>query len=48
MTMKCIELIHLSPKTWREEFWNMDDAGISHVSNSSTAFTHTHLSRAES
>ena len=26
--MKCIELIHLSPKTLWEKFWTTDDVGI--------------------
>ena len=47
-TMKCIELINLSPTTWWEELCTMDDSCISFVSNYSTSFTNTLLSRAES
>ena len=45
--INCIELIHISPKTWWELFWTTDDACISFVSNSSTSFTNTLFSRAE-
>ena len=47
ITMKCIELIHISHKTWWEEFWTTDDAGIRFVSNYSTAFTNALLYHAE-
>ena len=44
VTMNCIELINIYPKTWWEEFWTTDDACIIFVSNSSTEFTNTFLS----
>ena len=47
VTMEGIALIHLSPKTWWEEFWITDYAFISFISNSSTAFTNNFLSHAE-
>ena len=47
ITMEVIELIHLSSKTWWEEFWTMDDAGISFVSNYSRSIKNTLLSFAE-
>ena len=47
ITMKCIKLINLYPKTWWEGFWTTDDACIRFVSNYSTAFTNTLLSRAD-
>ena len=46
--MKGVEIIHISSKTWWEEFWSMYDAGISLVSNSSIAFANTLLSHADS
>ena len=36
--MKGVELIHISSKTWWEEFWTMDDSGIRFVSNTSLSF----------
>ena len=47
VTMKCIELIHFSPKTWWEEFWTTDDVHIRFVSNYSTTVTNNILSHAE-
>ena len=48
ITMKCIEMIHLYLKTWWEECFTTDDAGISFVSNTSKTFTNTLLSCAKS
>ena len=48
INMKGVEVIHLSSKTWWEEFWTTDDAGISFVSNYSTEFANTLLSHVES
>ena len=47
-TTKCIELVHISPKAWWEEFWTTDDSSIIFVSNYYTAFTNNFLHRAES
>ena len=47
-TITFVEIIRLSYQTWWEGFWATDDAGISPVSNSSTAFSNTLLSRTES
>ena len=46
--MKSVELIHISSKTWWEEFRATNDAGISLVSNPSTALLHNILSHADS
>ena len=48
VTIECIEMIHLSPKTFWEEFWTTDDACIRFVSNSSTELTNNFLYRVES
>ena len=48
VTMKCIELIHVSLKNWWEGFLTTDDACISFLYNSSTSFTNTILYHAES
>ena len=43
-TMKGVELIYLSSKTWWEKFSATDDSGIIFVSNTSTEFANTLLS----
>ena len=47
-TIKGVELIHLSYKTWWEEFRAIEDEGISLVYNPSTVFAINHLYNAES
>ena len=46
-TMKGVELINLSSKTWREEFIVLDNSCISLVFNTSTEFTNILLSHAK-
>ena len=48
MTMKGIDLIHISSNTWWGGFWTTDDAGIIFVSNYSTVFENIILSHTES
>ena len=47
ITMKDVELINISYKTWWEELRYTYDSGISLVSNTSTEFANTLLSHAE-
>ena len=47
-TTKGVEMIHLSSKSWWEEFRATDDSGIILVSNPSTEFANTILSHVES
>ena len=46
ITMKGVELVHISSKTWREEFRPMDGSGIILVSNYSTVIANNLLSNA--
>ena len=48
ITMKDVELVHLSSGTWWDKVRATDDAGIRLVSNSSTAFTNSLLYHAYS
>ena len=48
ITTNGVELVHIYFKNWWEEVWATDDAFISLVSNSSTAFANIILSNAES
>ena len=47
ITMKGVELIRVSSKTWWGEFRDMDDSGINFLSNYSTTFENNLLYHAE-
>ena len=47
ITMKVIELVHVSSKNWWEEVRDTDDAGISLVSNYSISFSNSILLNTE-
>ena len=48
ITIKDVELVQISSKTWWEEVRATDDAGIILVSNPSIEFENSHMSNAES